>query len=89
MFIAAATCCPPYAVRYGLIQFSGQDIDATCVQMSKVNCMLYGLNGYQVRMMVAMAQQQESTVSYSPAVAPQPIIPAKEVSYTAHQLTFL
>jgi len=49
MLLAAASRCPRWALDYGLVQFYGQDIDQTCVQMAKINLMLYGLNGYHLK----------------------------------------
>ena len=46
MLLAAASTLPEWAVKLGLVRFTGQDIDQTCVRMASINCMLYGLNGY-------------------------------------------
>ena len=46
MLLAKAKQYPAWMVQMGLVQFYGMDIDATCVQMCKINMMLYGLNGY-------------------------------------------
>ena len=46
MFLAAASVVPQWMVQMGLIQFYGADIDMTCVKMARLNCMLYGMNGY-------------------------------------------
>jgi len=45
MLLAAASCCPRWVLDWGFVQFYGMDIDETCVNMAKVNVMLYGLNG--------------------------------------------
>lgn len=45
-FVAMASVLPQWMTGNGLIRFYGQDVDATCVLMTKVNLMLYGLNGY-------------------------------------------
>ena len=55
MLLAAAELYPLWAVHMGLVQFSGQDIDYTCVLMSRINLMLYGLNGYALRLTDAIA----------------------------------
>lgn len=55
MLLAAAAQYPPWAVGMGLVQFYGQDLDATCVLMCKINCMIYGLNGYSLKCEVAMS----------------------------------
>jgi type I restriction-modification system DNA methylase subunit len=49
MLLAAASCCPRWALDFGIVQFYGQDLDQTCVKMAKVNCMLYGLNGFHLK----------------------------------------
>lgn len=45
MLLASAVQFPRWAVDCGLVQFFGQDIDATCVAMARINSMLYGLRG--------------------------------------------
>jgi type I restriction-modification system DNA methylase subunit len=49
MLLAAAKMTPRWALDWSLVQFYGQDLDQTCVQMARCNCMLYGLNGYRIR----------------------------------------
>jgi hypothetical protein len=44
MLLAAAAYYPGWITNLGLVQFYGQDIDPTCVQMTRVNMMLYGLD---------------------------------------------
>lgn len=46
MMLAAAACCPRWAIDTAVVQFWGSDIDPDCVLMSRINFMLYGLNGY-------------------------------------------
>jgi hypothetical protein len=46
MLLAAAEAAPRVYTDLGLIQFYGMDIDPTCVQMTRINTMLYGLNGW-------------------------------------------
>jgi len=53
MMLAAAAVCPRWAVDSAVVQFWGSDIDPDCVLMSKVNFMLYGLNGYFARLTAA------------------------------------
>lgn len=53
MCLAVASILPPWMIRMGLVQFSGQDIDRTCVQMCRINFMLYGLNSYGMRLQEA------------------------------------
>lgn len=45
MLLASAVAFPRWAVDCGLVQFFGQDIDATCAAMARINSMLYGLRG--------------------------------------------
>jgi hypothetical protein len=56
MFLAVAEHTPRWALDWGLVQFFGQDIDQTCVMMAKINMMIYGLNGYKLKLLVAMAE---------------------------------
>ena len=55
LLLAVAEMAPAWAVRWNIVQFYGQDIDRTCVQMAKINCMLYSMNGYAIRLMAASA----------------------------------
>lgn len=59
MFLAAAECFPRWAINLGLVQFSGQDIDPTCVNMAQINCYLYGLNGSYLQYVLAMSEIKE------------------------------
>lgn len=45
-----------YLCTYALIRFSGMDIDATCVKMSSISTMIYGLNGYALKLEAAAAE---------------------------------
>lgn len=56
MLLAAAKMFPRWAVHYGLVQFWGMDIDQNCVMMARINCMLYGLNGYSLRCALEVSQ---------------------------------
>jgi hypothetical protein len=49
LLLAAAACFPPWAVQLGCVVFQGIDIDVQCVRMAKINCYLYGLNGYYLK----------------------------------------
>lgn len=51
MFLATASSIPAWMTQMGLVQFSGMDIDQTCVKMCQINVMLYGLNGFAIRML--------------------------------------
>lgn len=59
MFLAAASCTPRWALDWGLVVFSGQDIDQTCVKMCQVNLMLHGLNGFNLKCALELAQAEK------------------------------
>lgn len=48
MLLATATMFPVFANRLGMVRYYGQDIDPTCVEMSRLNMMMYGLNGWGI-----------------------------------------
>lgn len=50
LLLAAASTLPRWMVEMGMVQFYGQDIDNTCVQMARINTMLYGMNFYGLRL---------------------------------------
>lgn len=54
MLLAHASTMPAWMVQSGLIQYYGMDIDRRCVQMARINTMLYGLNGYGARISCAL-----------------------------------
>lgn len=58
MFLAAAECFEPWVHKWGLVQFYGQDIDQTCVKMARLNMMIYGLNGYQIKLALALTGEE-------------------------------
>jgi hypothetical protein len=71
MVLAAASQYPEWAVKLNLVRFYGQDIDPICVRMAKINCHLYGLNGYALRLaeavnVAAEAQQNRQNAPVSP-----------------------
>lgn len=43
--LACAELLPDWMIRRNLVAFYGQDIDRTCVHMSRANFALYGING--------------------------------------------
>lgn len=45
LLLAAASHFPDYAVKMGLVQFYGIDIDPICTKMAQINIVLHGLNG--------------------------------------------
>lgn len=64
MMLAAAASCPRWALDYAVVRFYGQDVDRTCVKMAQANMMLYGLNGYSIKLNAAIIGTQ-----VAPAVA--------------------
>lgn len=54
LLLAAAACFPEWAVRLRCVIFQGIDIDAQCVRLAKINCYLYGLNGYYLKLAEAL-----------------------------------
>lgn len=58
MLLASASRFPRWANELGLVQYYGQDIDLTCVKMARCNMMLYGLNGYALKVYSAMMDGQ-------------------------------
>lgn len=56
MFLAAASEIPRWMLDWGFVRFHGQDIDQTCVQMARINMMLYGLNRYSMKCAAALGE---------------------------------
>ena len=67
MLLAAASYCPKWALDYAVVRFYGQDIDRQCVQMARINMMLYGLNGFGTKLNIAMAGVQAALAPAAPA----------------------
>jgi hypothetical protein len=44
MLLGYARCAPRWAIEHGIVAFYGVDIDQRCVQMTRLNVRLYGLN---------------------------------------------
>jgi len=55
MLLAKAQMYPQWMLDASLVEFFGIDIDYTCCQMSRINFILYGLNGSWVPWYLAMA----------------------------------
>jgi len=55
MLLAKAQLYPQWMLDASLVEFFGIDIDYTCCQMSRINFILYGLNGSWVPWYLAMA----------------------------------
>lgn len=65
MLLAMANCFPQWAVHSGLVQFYGTDIDASCVKMARINCMLYGLNGHGYKLALALTNMDSQQIIVS------------------------
>lgn len=63
MFLATASEIPRWMLDWGFVRFYGQDVDQTCVQMAKINMMLYGLNGYSLKCAVALGESDPNGVA--------------------------
>ncbi len=63
MFLATASVIPRWMLDWGFVRFYGQDVDQTCVQMAKINMMLYGLNGYSLKCAVALGESDPNGVA--------------------------
>jgi hypothetical protein len=81
MFLAAAKQFDPWMLDWGLVHFSGCDIDQTCVRMCQVNMMIYGLNGYSIKCALALSGQELQAVpepwqsKYAEAIAEPDLVP--------------
>lgn len=49
LLLATAAQLPEWMLHLGLVQFYGNDVAIDCVLMSKINIMVYGLNGWGAR----------------------------------------
>jgi len=74
MLLAAASYCPQWALDYAVVRFYGQDIDRQCVQMARINMMLYGLNGFGAKLNAAVVGARAALASTAPA-APDVTLP--------------
>jgi hypothetical protein len=54
LLLAAAACFPEWAVRLNCVTFRGVDVDPLCVRLSRINCMLYALNGHYLKFAKAL-----------------------------------
>jgi hypothetical protein len=84
MMLALAAQLPPWMAKMNFCRITGQDISFTCCLMSEISLMLYGLNGYGLRLNLAVAEamaayRQRTTTVMAPlkevlrAVPVQPI----------------
>ncbi len=63
MLMGMATQFEPWMVHMGLVQFFGQDIDPLMARLAKINCDLYGLNTYALKLAEAMHEVIEAQAS--------------------------
>ena len=84
MLLAAATLFPAWMVQMGLVQFYGQDIDGACVQMARLNILLYGLNGNGAKWAICLAGLDQLTPPPAAEIEiPIPVVipaPARQLS---------
>ncbi len=66
MMLAAASQFPDWAVALNLVVFSGMDTDVNCVRMARANSMLYGLNGYALKLAEAVGEATEGRTPPEP-----------------------
>jgi hypothetical protein len=59
MLLGMASQFEPWMVQMGLVQFFGMDTSPLLVRVSKINCYLYGLNGYALRLAEAVNEVME------------------------------
>ena len=83
LLLAAAACFPEWAVRLGYVVFEGVDVDPGCVRFSKINCMLYSLNGYALKLETAAAEALAAhrlrSGDSAPALPPAPAEAIRQV----------
>jgi len=60
IMLAAAAKYPDWANYWGLISYTGQDLDKDCVRMARINAKLYGLNGYGARLHTAAVEAMQA-----------------------------
>ncbi len=80
MLLAAAASLPREAVQRGWVKFFGNDIDATCVKMAQINCMLYGLNGWGRRWRDAGIVLEAMATERSVGLVPDIELPSGQLS---------
>jgi len=79
LLLAAAASIPRQYTDLGLVAYYGMDIDPICAQMTRINSMIYGLNGWSYR----LTTQKEEPVRmpsqggvWEAEEAPEPVIAA-------------
>jgi hypothetical protein len=63
MLLGMATQFEPWMVQTGLVQFYGQDINPLMVRLSAINCALYSLNSYGLKLAQAVHEVVETQQS--------------------------
>jgi ribosomal protein L11 methylase PrmA len=58
LLLVHASTLPRWMVSMGLVQYYGCDIDPLCVQMARINCKLYGLNGHHLKSALALSPDE-------------------------------
>jgi hypothetical protein len=66
MLLAMASQFEPWMVQLGLVQFFGQDIDPLMACLAKINCDLYGLNSYALKLAEAVYEVTATPSSNTP-----------------------
>lgn len=82
LLLAAAACFPEWTVRLNCVVFEGSDIDPLCVRLAKINCMLYGLNGYALK----LAEAARAVAEAQPNGQNDPVPPPKSVGTAIKQI---
>lgn len=85
MLLTSAKQFPPWAVHYGIVQFFGQDIDALCCQLARINCKLYGLRGSKIsgeklRAIQRLDREHATRAVHTAAAVATSDIPAPEIT---------
>ena len=70
MMLAAASQFPEWAIRLGLVSWSGLDIDDQVVRVSRINARLYNLDGFLTRLEVAAEGMQQLAAVEKPVLPP-------------------
>ena len=85
MLLAGAAQYPEWAVKLNLVTFLGADIDLICCRMAKINCALYGLNGYALRLAEAVSVAAEAGQNRQNTPASPPKSVGTAIEQVAHQ----
>ncbi len=66
LMLATAAQYPEWANYWGLISYTGQDLDEDCVLMSRIQTKLYGLNSYGLTLHLAAGEAMEAAGQRAP-----------------------